>query len=269
MFGETLAKEYFIPYNEKIWGKDPYRMSYEWVHDKLPTPNKRELVKSLLAEAKDDMPHARFFYPKSNDQYDFIRALAEGLVVKLNTPVVSIGRCEDGWLINGGMKYDRVISTIPMDVLPSLIDEAPSIVAEAASQLSFNKVTTMLWESTPTDNTWTYYPSPETIFHRHIHIGNFFKPTKNVTITEAIGSVPEAEMIEQGSKFDHLLKPLAYNVSEHAYVVYDENYAQSKRVISEYLSEIGIHTLGRFGEWEYYNMDMCIKSALDLVDEHF
>lgn len=269
MFGESLAREYFIPYNRKIWGRDPYDMSYEWVHDKLPTPNKRELIKSLIKDVKDDMPHAHFFYPKSNNQFDFIRALADGVNVKLNTPVFGIRRNADGWLINEDMDYDHVISTIPMDVLPSLIDEVPCEVLSAASKLSFNKVSTMLWESESTDNTWTYYPSPDTIFHRHIHVGNFFRPMKNFIITEAIGAVDEKVMIEEGLRFKHLLRPLAYNVSEHAYVVYDENYSSAKKVISGYLSEIGLHTLGRFGEWEYYNMDMCIKSALDLVDECF
>ena len=269
MFGETLAREYFIPYNKKIWGRDPYEMSYEWVHDKLPTPNKRELIKSLIKDVKDDMPHAYFYYPKTNDQYDFIRALAEGVDVKLNAPVFAIRKNSAGWLINESAQYDQVISTIPMDILPSLIKGAPSEVLSAASNLSYNKVTTMLWHAEPTDNTWTYYPSPDTIFHRHIHVGNFFRPVKNFIITEAIGSVDEEVMIEEGLRYKHLLKPLAYNVSEHAYVVYDENYASSKKVISEYLSEIGMYTLGRFGEWEYYNMDMCIKSALDLVNENF
>lgn len=268
-FGRTLAEEYFIPYNRKIWGKDLSSMSYEWVHDKLPIPNKREIVKSLLKEAKDDMPHAFFYYPKTNDQFDFISALAEGLKIKLNYNIESIECVNNYWVLNGAEKFDTVISTVPMNLLLNLIKNTPDKILRAAEKLEYNKITTMLWEAEPTTNTWTYFPSKDTIFHRHIHIGNFFKPQKNHIITEAMGNVSEDCMIKEGRKFKHLIKPLSYNVSDHAYVVYDENYTYSKKVILDYLNEINLHTLGRFGEWEYYNMDLCIKSSLELVRTKF
>ena len=72
-------------------------------------------------------------------------------------------------------------------------------------------------------------------------------------------------MLQQGKKYDYLLEPLDYNVSEYAYVVYDENYKDSTACIKNYFSEIGLHTIGRFGEWEYYNMDVCMESALALA----
>jgi UDP-galactopyranose mutase len=55
-----------------------------------------------------------------------------------------------------------------------------------------------------------------------------------------------------------------YNISEHAYVVFDENHETATTAIKQYLQEIELHTLGRFGEWEYYNMDICIKRSLEL-----
>ena len=268
-FGRTLAEEYFIPYNRKIWGKDLYSMSYEWVHDKLPIPNKREIINSLLRDARDDMPHAFFYYPKTNDQFDFILALAEGLKVNLNYKVEKIEYINDFWVLNGIDKFDTLISTVPMNLLPKLIENISEKIIRVAENLEYNKVTTMLWEAESTTNTWTYFPSKDTIFHRHIHIGNFFKPQKNHIITEAMGEVLEECMIKEGRKFKHLIKPLSYHVSNHAYVVYDENYTSSKKLILDYLNEINLHTLGRFGEWEYYNMDLCIKSSLELVRTKF
>lgn len=51
-----------------------------------------------------------------------------------------------------------------------------------------------------------------------------------------------------------------------AYIVFDENYSSSMNIIREYLDKIGIYTLGRFGEWQYYNMDICIKKAIDMAN---
>ena len=123
----------------------------------------------------------------------------------------------------------------------------------------------MLWETKPTNRTWTYLPGKDTIFHRYIHIGSFFKPKKNYTITECVGEKSYDEMLESGIKDQFLIKPLDYHVSDHAYVVFDDNYKTSKENITKYLDNIGIHSIGRFGEWEYYNMDICIKSAMKLA----
>ena len=73
-------------------------------------------------------------------------------------------------------------------------------------------------------------------------------------------------MIENGKKFDYLLEPLDYNVSDYAYVVYDQNYGNATMKIKRYLELLELHSIGRFGEWEYYNMDICMESAFKLAD---
>ena len=65
-FGQTLATEYFIPYNRKIWAREPCTISPTWVIDKLPIPNKKSFLESLISKkAEDNMPHAHFYYPNS------------------------------------------------------------------------------------------------------------------------------------------------------------------------------------------------------------
>ncbi|WP_407429290.1 protoporphyrinogen/coproporphyrinogen oxidase [Arcticibacter sp.] len=265
-FGHTLAEEYFIPYNAKIWNRKPADMDPAWVEGKLPIPNKVSFFESLIDKAEDKMPHSEFYYPKSNNQNTFLEALSDNLKIVYDLEVRSIGysSLDNRWLINKEMSYDLVISTLPMDVLPHLIEGCPDRVKEAAGRLKYNKVSNVLWESQPTTHTWTYIPDSSSLFHRYIHIGNFFRPVKNVTITEAIGEKTYDEMVESGKKDSFLIKPLDYHVSDHAYVVFDEHYHTATETIKAYLSGIGIHTHGRFGEWQYYNMDVCIKKSIDL-----
>ena len=125
----------------------------------------------------------------------------------------------------------------------------------------------MLWKTKPIDFTWSYYPSADTIFHRHIHIGSFFNPKENYTITESMGEHTYDEMVDYGRKFDYLLEPLDYNLSDYAYVVYDQNYSEATKRIKKYIESMGLYTIGRFGEWEYYNMDICMESAMKLVNK--
>jgi protoporphyrinogen oxidase len=266
-FGKTLAEEYFIPYNRKIWQIEPSAMSHSWIEGKLPLPNKKEFFRALIEDNVDTMPHSTFFYPNSNNQNTFIEALGAGLNVVTDFNVTSIEKIVDKWIINNQYECDLIINTMPLNILPSVLQNVPDAIKEQAKKLKYNKVTNMLWRTKPINFTWSYYPSKDTIFHRHIHIGNFFNPQQYFTITESMGEHSYEEMVDYGKKFDYLLEPIDYNVSDYAYVVYDQNYSESTSKIKEYIEAIGLFTIGRFGEWEYYNMDICIESAMNLVSK--
>jgi protoporphyrinogen oxidase len=267
-FGRTLAEQYFIPYNSKIWNRHPAEMSHLWVEDKLPIPDKLSFFKGLLSKESDKMPHASFYYPNTNDQNTFIDALAKGLDIVYNYDVLKIEyKVGTGkWVINEEREYDILVSTVPLNLLPGLVEDTPGNIVDLANQLRYNKITTMLWESAGTTSTWTYIPDPNNFFHRYIHIGNFFNPRKNYSITEAVGEKSYKMMLENGRKDPFLLRPVDYHVSDHAYVVFDEDYKSATVRIRNYFSDKGLHTLGRFGEWQYYNMDACIKSSMTLFE---
>lgn len=268
-FGNTLAEEYFLPYNKKIWNSNPIEMNPSWVEGKLPVPDLETFFQALINTAKDKMPHSDFYYPNSNNQNTFIDKLAYGLNINYDIDVktVSFNSVQKKWIINNQFYYDLLINTLPLNEFPRFISNCPSSILEAASKLKYNKVSTMLWGTQPTARTWTYLPDPAILFHRYIHIGNFFSPTKNFTITEVVGEKSYEEMVVNGKNDPFLIKPLDYHVSNHAYVVFNDNYKQNKEMILNYLKNIGIHSIGRFGEWEYYNMDVCIKRAIDLNSE--
>ena len=150
-------------------------------------------------------------------------------------------------VINNKYIFDVLISTMPLNVLPFKLKGAPNEILEDASKLKYNKVSNVFWKTKPVKATWTYYPSPNTIFHRHIHIGNFFNPKENYTITESNESTRMMKWLSTEKKFDYLLEPLDYNISEHAYVVYDQNLMFNAVFnIKQYLETLGLHTLGRF-----------------------
>lgn len=266
-FGNTLADIYFVPYNKKIWGRNPSEMSHEWVAGKLPIPNKKSFFDGLLNTQKDKMPHSYFYYPNANNQMAFIDRLSEGLRIQKEIPVFKLSKKGNGWIINDNVYADILISTIPLNILPKLIDGVDDKILKLAENLKYNRVSTVIWESKPTSKTWTYQPSENSLFHRYIHIGNFYNPVKNYTITEAIGAHSYEEMVKNGKKDSFLIKPLDYNVSDHAYVVYDDKRSESVKSILNFLEKNDIVSIGRFGQWEYFNMDICIKQSLDTSEK--
>ena len=53
-----------------------------------------------------------------------------------------------------------------------------------------------------------------------------------------------------------------------AYVVYDLEYQKNIEIIRDYCSTLGIPLVGRFAQFEYLNMDGCIRSAMDFVSTY-
>ncbi len=266
-FGKTLAELYFIPYNKKIWGNEPANMDPSWVKDKLPIPNKKQFFEALVTNMTDNMPHASFYYPKSNNQNTFIDALAKDVDIVYNYNVNKIKKLENGkWKINDEKEFDILINTTPLDRFPSLIVGVPDSVIDAAKMLRYNKISNVLWKSKPTEKTWTYLPEDKYKFHRYIHIGSYYRPLAGYSISESVGEHTKEELIMAGKHDNFLLEPLDYNQSEHAYVVFDQNYKYAVPHILNYLEQEGIHSIGRFGEWQYYNMDVCMKRSMELTE---
>ncbi|NVD05384.1 nucleotidyl-sugar pyranose mutase [Vibrio sp. JPW-9-11-11] len=260
-FGTTLSDRYFIPYNRKIWGREPSQMSSTWVSDKLPLPNKKQVAQSLFTPQQDFMPHASFYYPKSGSQNEFIEALSQGLKITKSFEVKSI----NNGIINDELKFDFVISTIPLNEICNVVSLSRE-ENELCKALKYNKVTTMLWETNEIEETWLYYPEEKFKFHRLINIGSFIRPKRNIAITEAVGEVDYDEMVNSGKEIHQLIKPISYNVSSHAYVVFEEETRQKSEQLIKTLETHGVYSHGRFGHWEYYNMDICIQKSFELVE---
>ena len=55
--------------------------------------------------------------------------------------------------------------------------------------------------------------------------------------------------------------------TEYAYIIYDLEYRENLRIVRDFLGSLGIETLGRFGEYEYINMDEVIKRSIMVANK--
>lgn len=267
-FGNGLSEAYLLPYNAKIWGRPVQEMSADWVEDKLPMPDVDSFIESLLRSSKDKMPHRSFYYPKAGSQSVFIDALANGLNIVYGRSISGIEKVDEKYGVNGEL-YDIVVNTSP---LKQFVIGNPGIFSkslfEDARRLQVNGITNMLWKCNKVDFTWKYDPSEASIFHRYIYISNFQKRSEeeySYVITEAVGTYSIEEMKAAGSLDPELIEALDYNYSPNAYVVFNEDTAIAKSGILESISkERGLFTTGRFGSWDYYNMDIVIKESMKI-----
>ncbi|MCH5193833.1 MAG: FAD-dependent oxidoreductase [Oscillospiraceae bacterium] len=277
-FGKAISDYYMIPYNEKIWAYPLDKMETHWMEGKMPLPSKKDMIRSMLLKDPTErkMPHSTFYYPLNGGIQTFVNAVAEGLNIICGSEIQSIEHTGGKWYVNGDGEYDTVISTIPLPCLRRVM-ELPDGVAECIGDLKYNSLTTVLFECPETDITWLYIPSHDYRSHRVGYQSTLTpnainKPDRGCAALEIIGSRFNVTGLENERNI--LPEELGYRetldseFTEFAYVIHDLNYRKNITHIRDYFSELkGFELLGRWGRWNYNNMDLCIWDSMNLVKE--
>jgi protoporphyrinogen oxidase len=269
-FGKSIAEKYLIPYNAKIWKCDLRKMAIDWVDGKMPLPTKEEILYTCLTRnsTESKMPHSAFYYPLHGGIARFIESIlrkTEPATVHLDCPVEEIVYDGKMWVVNGKSGYDKVIWTIPLPKVGELM-KAPSDVLKAARRLKWNSLTTFLFKSPDRSSvSWMYFPDKNVPYHRIVYQGNlspFACPSGMGSYTvEMTGYHEPVEL----ANYHNLHNLLAHEYTEFAYVLFDKAHSVNAETVKRFLVDKGIFPLGRFGEWQYYNMDVCMKKAFECV----
>ncbi|MEP2770526.1 MAG: NAD(P)-binding protein [Fulvivirga sp.] len=273
-FGKTLYSEYFNPYNSKLWNMDLKEVPLAWLEGKLPMPKVKEIIKSnILRKEESEMVHATFYYPKKGGSQFIIDRLSKDIRAKKEMEVVSIDQEQGMLLINQNYTFDKIVFTGDVRSLNNIIkfersDELDSLL-KSLTQLKSNGTSNFLCETDPTDLSWLYLPEKDLAAHRIIYTGNFSATNNAVNgrptcVVEFSGEHDEKAMLEEIKRLPGNLKPLARNFEPNSYIIHEKNTSRLIDQLKQLLEPYGIYLLGRFAEWQYYNMDKCIEASLEL-----
>lgn len=272
-FGTNLYNLYFGPYNSKIWNTDISKVPLEWLHGKLPMPQINEvIVSNIIKKEESAMVHASFYYPKRDGSQFIIDRLSQELDIKLSYEVTNVKFEQKRLSINnGGLKTDVLVYCGDVRRLTSIIeieDENLKNALDSVTTLPSNGTSNVLCETDDNDLSWLYLPEEKFKAHRIIYTGNFSSTnnasSRKTCVVEFSGKQDEAVMIEELKRLPGNLTPLTFNYEPNSYIIQQNGSREKIASLKKILSKFNIHLLGRFGEWEYYNMDKCIESAMDL-----
>lgn len=294
-FGTGIANLYMIPYNEKIWNYPAEKMSLHWVDGRIPRPPVEDIIKSAIGIETEGYTHQSVFtYPVTGGIEALVRAIAAPVENKIRCgfSVSSIRKTADGFLISNGTETimaDRCISTIPPQELLPCLSDVPPEVSGAVFALCYNSLFSVCIgvSHKVNDYSWLYVPQKELgLFNRISFPSNYSDAVApagqssvlaEITFNEgdAVSRMTDEEIIAHTMKglaeMEILESPddVVYSAvrrQDYAYVVYDLAYQKNIGTVLSYLKRIGIEPLGRFGEFEYLNMDGCIRRVLDYLD---
>ena len=292
-FGEGITNLYLRPYNEKIWKFDPAFMDTQMVK-RIPRPPDEDILKSAQGiETEGYLHQLYFYYPKSGG----IQALVESFRSKLNSKVVirvehkvkGLKRFGDKWQIKSGNQrktlFDLVISTIPVQTLVG-ITENNERIKRCVNALQYNSIMigiVNVRKDKAGNNFAFMIPEKDVIFHRLSKVdflGPAYRKEETVTYmlevtyrkndlldTSSDQQIIE-EMIEGLIKIDFIERRDDVNFTAlrrfpFAYVIYDLDHRKNMDYIKDFYEKMGIFLNGRFGEFEYLNMDGVIRRSME------
>ena len=185
------------------------------------------------------------------------------------------------------VRFEHLIYSLPLPLLPKFIANLPAQVKKACESLRYQGIFVVnlgIDRERISDKHWIYFYEDEFPFHRLSLPANFspdtVPPGKSSVSTEvafsAVRPLAEEQAVEQTIKAlqlagilhaDDRIDLVHTEKIEPAYVIYDLDHAHNVALIRDWLKTQGIWSVGRFGEWQYFNMDHSMRSGRRAVEE--
>jgi protoporphyrinogen oxidase len=292
-FGKGIAECYMVPYNEKIWKFPTDKMSLHWVDGRIPRPPVEDVIKSAIGIPTEGYTHQSVFsYPVDGGIEALVRAIAQPIQEKIRTGfrVKSVRKTGRGFEISNGSEVivaDQCISTIPVQHLVAALDDAPYQVKEACAALRYNAIVCVNIgiRGTVPDISWLYIPEIALGMTNRVSFPSNYSchaaPENCGSVLAEITHQPgdEVSRMDDDALVAHVVQTLEamkilttdqviYSSVErqpYAYVVYDLGYQKNIAIVKDYCTSLDIPLVGRFSQFEYLNMDGCLRSVMDFA----
>ena len=299
-FGEGITNTYLRPYNEKIWKFDPSYMNTYMV-ERIPQPSNDEILRSAKGETIQGYLHQLYFY---YPQKTGISGIPEGIKNTLNNEkcqiiyddaVCFVKKNVDNYTVKTKsgclLDSDIIVSTIPVPEMAYCYEGISDSIKECVKRLHYNSIK-IVFIKIPYDacgNNFTFtIPDKKIIFHRiskmdflgkDYHHGDN-EATYIVEITykenDTIDQLNEKELkniIAENLVDIHFAKKkddvsfVDITSYKYAYVIYDIEHSNNMKIIRNYYKKQGIYLHGRFGNFEYWNMDKVFEESKKLASK--
>ena len=270
-FGKTLYDLYFSSYNRKVWRSPLDQIPLSWLEGKLPMPTIEEILQNNINHVEEkSFVHSTFWYPRHNGSQLFADRLAEGLDIKYNKSVDEIlYNSETSQWSLGGAVYDDVVFCGNLKELPFIIKglDLDSYCHDIES-LRYHGTTSVFCEIDKNPYSWMYLPSREYESHRIICTGNF-SPDNNggrkMTATiEFTDKIDKEQIVDNLGRMPYHPQYITHQYNKYTYPIQSTETASMIKSLKKHLSNKGFYMTGRFADWDYYNMDVAIKAAMNM-----
>jgi protoporphyrinogen oxidase len=273
-FGEGMTECYFEPINRKIWKCELSELDTQMV-SRIPNPPREHIIRSARGESIEGFTHQlHFWYPYIGGTQSVIEGIIQDSPniqeIKYSEPVIDVTVDRGVVFVSTDRDthaFESIVSTIPLQALCYLL-------AFASPQLEYNSLhltTVTASRDKFGDDFSLFVPDKHIPFHRVSKIdflgenySNGFstivaeatlRDTQDVPTDSVINSLDTMGLVRKQN-----VRCVESRIVKYAYPVYTlEHREEVDRALAS-LPE-NIIPLGRFGTWEYLNMDQVLLQA--------
>ncbi|MBE0395241.1 protoporphyrinogen/coproporphyrinogen oxidase [Citrobacter amalonaticus] len=282
-FGRSITEMFLKPYNEKLYACDLNNLDQNAMGRFFPYANFEQIVRGFK-ENYHGSYNSHFLYPKKGAKV-FIDALTDELsndIIHLSEEVLSIS-LKEKYVITNRRKitFKYLINTIPFNKFLNMITDID--YSEVVKNLSWNKVLVLnlgFDKNTEfNDIHWAYFPEKSYNFYRVGFYNNILNDERLSLYVEIGYSDKDSfDIHEQLDKTllglrdsgiinDHKLISYIPITMNPAYVHIDSSLNDTKQSIKNELSEFGVFTIGRYGDWKYCSIEDSMIDAVNLAEK--
>lgn len=287
--GDGIARHFMEPYNRKIWKSDLDQLGTSWIEGRVPDAPLKDVLSASLGATTEGYTHQSVFrYPLRGGFADMHQRIAAPIAARivLRHRVQRIERQRDGGWSVDGQRFDHVVSTIPLHVLPEVLAQMDAGVAAAARALQWRGVAGYLFgveEDQVQPYSWVYLPHENLgPANRITYLSNYspnnapvgkgsimaevtYRPDAPPAI-DAAGRAAVADGLAAAGLLDiSRVKVSDAHLNPVSYILYDLDFEARRSTVVDWCdAQQGLHVLGRFGRYEYHNSDQCLGRAMDL-----
>jgi protoporphyrinogen oxidase len=286
-FGKTFAETFPMQYTRKYHLTTADNLSTDWLGPRIYRPSLEEVLLGALSPTAPHVHYVTHFrYPSDGG---FVRYLTKFVPlgnIKLGHELTAVDPSSSELTFSNGatVRYDQLISSVPLPELIPMIKGAPADVLDAARRLACSTCVLVNLGIDRADISkahMTYFYDEDMCFSRlgfphmlsaknapegmgsiqaEVYFSSKYKPFTGKPedwIEPVIRDLRRCGLLREE---DQILTRQAM-LLKYANIIFDLERADAVKTVHGYLDDIGISYCGRYGEWGYLWTDESFKSG--------
>ncbi len=279
-FGETLYSMFFNPFMTKYYRRDLSEIIPAMDRGSIPVPDLRSVEEGLSGKTFADKGYNPVFYYPEENLRTFIGNIEKNLPgkIKYNETVLEIDLKEKKIKTDGGEYFfTKIINTIPLKEFISKLSPCPEW-AEGTDKLESvsTLVVNLILREKRENFHWVYLPEGPSRFYRagyypgHPDTACYLEMSLNEgesyddkeLQSEVVTVLKKLNMIVSEAEIEHI----DVRVIPGSYIIFNKEWKEIVPGILKKLKENNVHSIGRYGSWNYSSMSNDIKSGVETAD---
>lgn len=286
-YGEAIKRDFYDRYTRKYWRMDSDCLSTSWVGSRLQRPDIHKiLLGSFTMDTEVDYYAKEMRYPQKGGYEAFLNPLLREEQIVCNKEAIQIDTSRREILFRDGDRiyYDKLVSSIPICLMPELVKSMPAHIIESAKRLKYTKVSIVsigFRKPEIAKNLWMYIYDEDIMAARvnspgikssnniprgcsslqfEIYHGNWEEVNKDRVIDNTLFALRKMNI---GREED--IEFVDYRLLPFGNIIFYNGMEKDRDIVKAYLKKVGIHLIGRFGEWDYLWSDQSLLSGMGIV----